>query len=188
MSVVLCYVDKNRAIMASDGRVIDDNGNIVDENYQKFYRATKDTIIGYAGDLNACKTVVDLLYKNKDFVQTLPFKSIFNFIVDYCKTFPNDVFYGFMLCGIDSGKMIYGQIAAKSEPVIKYITNTDIVCTGLYPAEVQKSGDLFAKFLSLSIRNGDIPEKAINETIIYCSHQSHSVNSRIFLDKIQIHG
>lgn len=46
MSVVLCYVDKNKAIMASDGRVIDDNGNIVDENYQKFYRATKIRSLG----------------------------------------------------------------------------------------------------------------------------------------------
>lgn len=187
MSVVLCYADKDKAIMASDGRVIDISENIVNEDYQKFYRATANTIIGYAGNLNACESVIKLLKKNKDFVQQLTFKSIFNFIVDYCKSFPKNIFYGFMLCGIDNGKIIYGQIDAKSGSMMKYIVGTDVVCNGLYPPEIPKSSNLFGDNIGLCVRKRESLEKAIRDTIIYCSHRSRSVNDRIFLDKLQIH-
>lgn len=187
MSVVLCYADKSKAIMASDGRVIDINGNIIDEDYQKFYRATSTTIIGYAGNYNACESVITLLRQNNDFVSKLSFHSIFGFIVDYCKTFPDGIFYGFIMCGIDNGKIIYGQIDAKAGSMMKYVVGADVVCNGLYPQEIPQSSNLFGEILGARVDNGEPQEKAIKDTILYCSSRSHSVNDHIFLDKLQLH-
>ena len=63
MSVVLCYADKRKAIIASDGRVIDNKGNIINESFRKFFRINSKILLGYAGDLGPCESVA-MLFKN----------------------------------------------------------------------------------------------------------------------------
>lgn len=73
MSVVLCYVNKNSATIACDGRVIDKNRNIIDESFKKFIKVNDSVIVGYGGSADLCQAILSPLQNpdQQDFIKQL---------------------------------------------------------------------------------------------------------------------
>lgn len=117
MSIVLCYADRKRVIIASDGRIIDNKGNIINESFRKFFRINSKLLLGYAGDLGACESVAMLFQKQpEEFLNKLNFNNIYEFILRYCESFPNNTKYGFILCGISEDKITVANITPYTSP------------------------------------------------------------------------
>ena len=179
MSIVLCYADRNRAIMASDGRIIDNKGNIINESFRKFFRINSKLLLGYAGDLGACESVAMLFQKQpEEFLNKLNFNNIYEFILRYCESFPNNTKYGFILCGISEDKITVANITPYTSPSKKYIKGKEQYFLELGPDEI-RGKNIFASFLSKQE-----PKAAIKSTIEYCAKISKSVNHQVFLDQV----
>lgn len=183
MSVVLSYANKDIAIIACDGRVVDAYNNIINESYKKYIRVNNSVILGYAGELQPCECVAKLLTnpENMGFIKSLSFEDVHNFIVQYCTTFPSGTRYGFILLGIGRNhKIITSNITYYTSPQMQYIDGNDIVYHALYPSELQKE-DIFKNYLLIQD-----PINAIKSTIRYCAQRSPSVNETVYLDYIQL--
>lgn len=179
MSIVLCYADKNRAIIASDGRIIDNKGNIINESFRKFFRINSKVLLGYAGDLGPCESVAMLFKKQPEkFLNKLSFNNVYEFILQYCESFPSNTRYGFILCGISEGKIAVANITPYISPSKQYMKGSEPYFSELGPEEI-RGKNIFASFLLKQK-----PEAAIKSTIEYCARISKSVNHQVFLDQV----
>lgn len=183
MSVLLSYANKDVAIIACDGRVVDNNNNIVDESYKKYIKINDKVIIGYAGNVSACESVVSLLceQKNAPILKQLNYENIYNFIKQYCTTFPKNINYNFIILGIGKNNQIASShITHTNVSEIEYLTDDLITYQGIYPKELQEA-DVFRTYLS-----AQDPLLAMRSTIQYCSLHSPSVNNNIYFDFVRI--
>lgn len=181
MSIVLCYADRNKAIMASDGRMIDSKGNIINESFKKITRINHKILLGYAGDVGPCLSIANMIMSNpKEALKKFTFEETYNFILSKSKLIQSGIKYGFLLAGIsNNGNITIAEITPYQLPSIEEITNNDARYKALYPDEAKSKGNIFAAFLL-----SQDPESAINSTIEYCSKISNSVNRQVFLDQV----
>ena len=184
MSVVLSFANKEIAIIASDGRAVDNDNNIVFENFDKTRKVNDHVLIGFAGDANVCKNISDLITnpENKDFVATLFVEDIIGFIEECFKKAPPNIECGFIVSGIGkNGKICVGNVSTYQTKEITYPDGNDIAYQGLYPKEIPQNIDIYRTFLSQQP-----PMEATISTIKLCAKLSHSVNEVIHCVSVRL--
>lgn len=177
MSVVLCYADKSSATIACDGRVIDENGNIVDESFQKFMKVNDSVIVGYAGSANLCQAILAPLQNpdQQDFVKQLSLEQIYGFIRQSVFRSKSSLKSGFLICGkSNSGVMGAASLNRNYDTGISCLAGDHVFYSGIYPEELGNE-DIFIRYL-----NRFPFKKAMKETIKYCSKRSDSVNDSVY--------
>lgn len=177
MSVVLCYADKNSATIACDGRVIDKNGNIIDESFKKFIKVNDRVIIGYGGSADLCQAILAPLQNpdQQDFINHLTLEQVYGFIKQSIFRVTSNLKAGFLICGkSNSGIMGAVSLNRNCDTGITYLTGDQAFYSGIYPEELNDE-DVFIRYLDR------VPfKKAMDKTIKYCSKRSASVNDSVF--------
>lgn len=184
MSVVLAYADDKIAVLASDGRVVDGNNNILKENYSKIRRINSKTIIGFAGELLPCENIANILTNplHTDLIESLYVEDIVPIIQKLLIPAPEHIRVGFIICGIDRKNQIcLSHILNHQEPVFQHPSRCEPCYEGLYPEEINRNCDVFGDNLKKYYPN-ILP--AINSTISYCAQNSPSVNDTIYLETL----
>ena len=175
MSVVISYASTRIAFIMSDGRVIDGENNVVQEDFKKFVRLNNNVIVGFTGDLNACICVTGLLSnpKNREIVSRMLVEDVYEFIRKYCTTFDGNIKYGFTICGKSKrGTMAMASMNWQQDSGISYVEGTESYYTTLYPEEANGSRVFEDNLKSLP------PIAAAIQTIKAISKVSHSVNDQ----------
>jgi len=183
MSIVIAYAEKDFGIMASDGRVLENN-IVIDENYQKYRRLNNSIILGYAGERNTGELISKIFSTT-----TSPHANIdqvYDDLVNKC----TDVFSNkllrrkctvqFILCGKDK----YGNYGCCCVSIVDNKVQAArsisypqkmIACSG----RVKDTLHIVEEYLSRG--SGDI-EHRIRSAIRRISRLDKSVNNHIFLE------
>lgn len=186
MSVVLSYVDAKVAIVASDGRVVDSNGKIVDEHYSKIAKINKSVIVGYAGQLNGCRQVVDLLTNpdKEGFISQLRVEHVVDFISEFISrsTIPDGIHIGFLVCGKSKdGRMCSANVSNYSPKSIVYPTMQEPHIQGIYPAPFPGKEDLLRDCIEChGVKMG------MEETVRQYASMFHDVNTNIYFNEVYL--
>lgn len=184
MSVVLSYVDAKIAIIASDGRVVNSNMEIVDEHHRKIAEINKNVIMGYAGEFNGCRQIVDLLTNpdQKGFISQLRVEHVVDFISEFISrcTIPDDIHIGFLVCGKSkNGHMCSANVSNYSPKSIVYPTMQEPHIQGIYPAPFPGKEDLLRDCIKChGVRTG------MEETVRQYASVFHDVNTNIYYSEV----
>lgn len=172
MSIVLCYADKNRAIMASDGLAVDSNNAKVTENIKKIRRLKSNVLIGYAGNYFLCMDIINKIHDDFNFEQ------VCNFIQHFIPLQNSRDKRSFMVVGMAQNKCpaIY-TISEKDAPSLNYAKYSPVY-GGLYPDDFRR-GDIYKQNLE---KLG--AQKGIETTIKMCAMASKLTNSKVISETI----
>lgn len=183
MSVVLSYANKDVAIIACDGRVVDDKNNIISETHKKYIKVNDKVLVGYAGELSPCESVVSLLSSTShgDLIKQLSHENIHGFIKRYCESFPKNTIYNFIITGIgENNQIAVSSVSYTGSSDIEYITGDRIYFQGIYPKEIN-GDDPFNRYIYMQE-----PIYAMKSTINYCALRSPSVNDSMYFDFVRL--
>lgn len=183
MSVVLSYTDNQIAVIASDGRVVDQRGNIVSENCNKTMKLNNQVIVGFAGNHGVCENIINLLTQpNKQpILQTLYVDDIVPVLSRLLNTIPQNELAGFLVSGIArNGKICTSTVINHQSSTIEFPTKESPIAFGLYP-QMKNQEDILKLYLKQDYPNY---EKAIRKTILYCSKNSKTVNQNIYFEHV----
>lgn len=184
MSIVIAYANQERAVIKSDGRELDLNGNIVSEDSKKIQTLSDECIIGYTGNKQYCEGAIECFKQN--IKHSNPLDDIFVLQSILQKTFDMTGTSNFIIVGKHSGKIIllylsyqdrYSSFVDKSpykEPRSIY---TGIV-SGVDDIESIDFVDLYDNSKSL--------EANMNDYIRYIASLNNHVNDHICTRKLRI--
>lgn len=183
MSAVLSYANKDVAIIACDGRVVDDKNNIISETHKKYIKVNDKVLVGYAGALSPCESIASLLSStsNASLLKQLSYEHIYDFIRRYCTTFPKNTIYNFIITGIgENNQIAVSSVSYMGSSDIEYITGDRIYFQGIYPKEIYGE-DPFKRYIYKQE-----PLYAMKSTINYCALRSPSVNDSMYFDFVRL--
>ena len=61
MSLVIAAFNNEIGVLAHDGRAKNQDGEIIDEHYNKSFQVNENVVVGYAGDAFYCDLMIGLL-------------------------------------------------------------------------------------------------------------------------------
>lgn len=184
MSYVIGLAAPNTAAIMSDGRALDQNGNIQSEEYRKVKKLTDKIIMGFAGDIASVNRVNDMLGK-----LILTNTTTADYIADKvynCLSNNGDLKKaGFIISGISSkNDMVTYAFGLKSGRSLEPIHPTGLTLSNLVPTDYIGNKNIIAELI-LSGKYCDHID-AMKEAIFNMSLQCHSVNNHTFLEVISL--
>lgn len=186
MSVVLAYADKHMAVVASDGRVVDNENNIVQEDFNKTVKVNKKTILGFAGEASPCQYIVNLIQnsEHKEYVERLFPEDIVLFIERLLSDAPEYIKCCFIVCGTGkNGRICISRVETGQCATIHYPEPGMSHYDGAYPSEETAKLDIYHQNLEKHLP--DIM-CALEETIRAISNRSPSVNENMFYQIVHV--
>lgn len=187
MSVILSYVDKRKAIIASDGLATYKNKETAHANEQKVIRLNDNVLLGYAGHLQSClritKLLTDALPENQPIVNAMFVEDVNAFIQKCITTFDNLERCGFLICGKGKNGVPCSACTSNYSPSsLNYTTSGNIVYYALYPAEVPRNIDLFQRRI---LQNPKDIRFAMRLTIDDVADLSPTVNNQHYFQELR---
>lgn len=175
MSYVIGVCTKNQAIVMSDGRALDCNGNILTESYQKITKVNDHILIGFAGDIESCKkTLSQIPVNKKNFADDLA-QELFSYMSG--NDFLNKA--GFVVIGTDhNGQMILCAFGLNHGDKFKITVPNNLAIAQLLPSDYCGKNDLLYKYLTDGSCS-DIAD-AMKYAIMDMAELCQSVNNHIY--------
>jgi hypothetical protein len=149
MSIVLSYVDTEKAIVASDGLVSNENKDAVFCNEIKVFRINQNVLLGFAGHLSSCLKIADRFInpspENKPIIDIISVNDAGAVIQNCIASLPNLEKCAFLVCGKgDNGKPCSACITSDGEYELKYATIPgQVIYYALCPDEFLNGAELF---------------------------------------------
>ena len=184
MSIVIAIAWKDKSLVASDGLAIDGSGKIVDENYQKFRRISKNVIIGYGGDMFPAETILNFTFDSSDNGITLPqaYRKLLNTCNDTINGLTKKITVQFTVCG----KNKYGIHDCMAISIVNNIVEASGRCKKKYPhiciadsGHVENASQTVTELIDFV--DGDITSHVQN-AIHWLSQYDETVNDHVFLE------
>ncbi len=187
MSIVIAFVLGKHLYMASDGRAVDSQNNIREENFKKIKRYGDNCIIGYAGcNFVADKTFeyLDKVYMNNELTDDEAFKFYFklsleNAYKEFLHKYRQDEVTNFII-GFKSKILTISTIDLIFQEA--YVESNQSFIAKLLPPNLTE--DEFNLIASEEIRKGVTPKKFLTRVIERVSELNVTVNNNVYTEEL----
>lgn len=183
MSIVIITITPDSIIAMSDGRIVDQNHCIIEENFKKIEKINSNICVGYTGNLNFLSNLFMKFYDHiEDTESIMPkeaFKLLYNQAKDIFKNHTYDMDSVIVLCGFDYQNRLFTSGFSTNDFYIQtidpYETGTAIYVISNYPGCYKIAYDNIQKYGLLG---------GMRKTIEYISTVDGTVNNRIYIEQI----
>lgn len=187
MSVILSYVDTNKAILASDGLATYKNKKIAHKNEPKIIHLNDKVLLGYAGHMQSCLKITNFLTnakpENQYIVNALYVEDVAAFIQNCISAYNDLEKCGFLICGKGKkGIPCSACVSNYSTNKINYATSSNVLYYALYPEEVPQNIDLFREHL---LEHSNDIRFAMGLTIDDVAKLSPTVNTQHYFQELR---